>query len=77
MTCIVKYMAKKVIELDIERNDIGLSGEQKLFSQELSDIFFGNKNLPPYKMFGWSKVVPNKTKFWLFQLDKCPMSGDI
>ena len=45
-------MAKKVIELDIERNDIGLSGGQKLFSQELSDIFFGNKNLPPYKMFG-------------------------
>ena len=41
------------------------------------DIFCGNKNLPPDKMSGTAKVLPDKTEFDLFQPDKCPMSGAI
>ena len=37
----------------------------------------GNKNIPPDKMSGRSKVVSDKTEFLNFQPDKCPMSGAI
>ena len=34
-------------------------------------------NLPPDKMSGKSKVLPDKTDFLLFRPNKCPMSGAI
>ena len=40
-------------------------------------ISCGNKNIPPDKMSGRSKVVSDKTEFLNFQPDKCPMSGAI
>ena len=41
------------------------------------DTFCDNKNVAPDKMSGRSKVVANKTGFWLFQPDKYPRSGPI